>query len=293
MDSRRLGYAFTLLAIAIFCLQDALSKHLGGIYPPIFIAMIRFWAFACFVTVLGARGPGGLRAAVSTRRPVLQVFRGALLAFQVALIITAFAEVGLARSQAILASAPLFVAMLSMPFLGERVGWQRWSAIVVGLCGVLLILSPEGGAFDAGLLMPLVGALLFAIYVIATRLANRSDPAGTSFFYTGVAGAVAISLIGPFYWTGFAPADWPLMGLLCVTGIASHYFLIRAYDLLDASAVQPLTYLQVVLAAAVGVVVFGETLNLNMIAGSAIVVVAGIFTLWRENVVARRMGKGK
>jgi drug/metabolite transporter (DMT)-like permease len=78
------------------------------------------------------------------------------------------------------------------------------------------------------------------------------------------------------------------MGLLCITGMSSHYFLIRAYDLLDAAAVQPLTYLQIVLAAIIGVSVFGETLSPNTVAGSVIVVGAGIFTIWRESVVARR-----
>ncbi len=78
------------------------------------------------------------------------------------------------------------------------------------------------------------------------------------------------------------------MLLLCITGSVSHYFLIRAYDLLDAVAVQPLTYLQLVFASIMGVAIFGETLTVNMIAGSILVVAAGIFTVWRERVVARR-----
>jgi drug/metabolite transporter (DMT)-like permease len=78
------------------------------------------------------------------------------------------------------------------------------------------------------------------------------------------------------------------MALLCLTGISSHYFLIRAYDMLDAAAVQPLTYLQLVYASIIGVVIFDEALSLNTIAGSLIVVAAGIFTIWREHVVARR-----
>lgn len=295
MDSRRLGYAFTLLAIAIFSLQDAISRHLGGLYPPVFVAMIRFWAFAGFVIIVGARSRGGLREAARTARPLLQIFRGALLALQIVVVITAFVTVGLARSQAILAATPLFVALLSMPLLGERVGWRRWSAIAVGLGGVLLILAPEGDTFDLSLLIPLVAALMFALYIIATRLVSRTDTAATSFFYLGVTGAVGLTLVGPFFWTAFTPVDWIWMGLLCITGMTSHYFLIRAYDLLDAAAVQPLTYLQVVLAAIIGAGVFGETLSLNVIAGSVIVVGAGIFTLWRENVVARRgrASKGK
>ncbi len=288
MDSKRLGYVFTLLAISIFSLQDAISKHLGSVYPPVFIAMMRFWAFAAFAIVLGARSPGGLRAAAATKRPILQIMRGAILAFQIVVTITAFTTVGLAHSQAILASGPIFVALLSMPLLGERVGWRRWTAIGIGLCGVLIILKPGSSTFDLSVLLPLLSALMFAIYVIATRLVSRDDTASTSFFYIGVAGAVAISLVGPFYWTNLAPLDWVWMGIVCITGMSSHYFLIRAYDLLDAAAVQPLTYLQVVVAAIVGVSVFGETLNLNMVVGSVIVVGAGIFTIWRESVVTRR-----
>jgi drug/metabolite transporter (DMT)-like permease len=288
MDSKRTGYLFTLLALLIFSLQDAISKHLGSAYPPVFIAMLRFWAFGAFAMVLGARGPGGLRAAAATKRPVLQILRGIILAFQIVVTITAFTTVGLAHSQAILASGPIFVALLSMPLLGERVGWRRWTAIGIGLCGVLVIVNPAGSSFDISVLLPLLAALMFAVYVIATRLVSRDDAASTSFFYIGVVGAAAISLVGPFFWTNLAPADWFWMGLLCITGMSSHYFLIRAYDLLDASAVQPLTYLQVVLAAIIGVSVFGETLNLNMVVGSAIVVAAGIFTIWRESVVARR-----
>ncbi len=291
MDSKRLGYAFTLAAILIFSLQDAISKHLGSTYPPVFIAMLRFWAFGAFAMVLGARGPGGLKAAAATKRPVLQVLRGVLLAFQIVVTITAFSTAGLAHSQAVLSSGPIFVALLSMPLLGERVGWRRWTAIGVGLSGVLIVLNPAASTFDLDVLLPLLGAVMFAVYVVVTRLVSRDDPASTSFFYIGVAGAAAISLVGPFFWTNLSPGDWLWMGLLCITGMSSHYFLIRAYDLLDAAAVQPLTYLQIVLAAVIGVSVFGETLNLNTVVGSIIVVGAGIFTIWRESIVARRRAR--
>ncbi|TCB54858.1 DMT family transporter, partial [Rhizobium leguminosarum bv. viciae] len=85
-----------------------------------------------------------------------------------------------------------------------------------------------------------------------------------------------------------APGDWGWMALVCMTSISSHYFLIRAYDVLDAAAVQPLTYLSLVYASIFGMVIYGETLSFNMIVGSAIVVAAGIFTVWREHVVGRR-----
>jgi drug/metabolite transporter (DMT)-like permease len=288
MKSNKSGYVFILLAISIFAVQDGISKHLVSSYPPLFVAMIRYWAFMLFAVALAARSRGGLEVAVRTKRPWLQILRGLLLASQVVIAITSFVVVGLAHSQAIFSSGPLMVAMLSVPILGEKVGWRRWTAIAVGFVGVLFILRPQAGGFDVKVLLPLAGALLFSLYVIATRLASRDDPATTSFFYTAVVGAAAMTCIGPFFWTPLAPHDWIWMGVLCVTGMLSHYFLIRAYDLLDAVVVQPLTYLQLVLSAAIGALVFGEVLNFNMVIGAIIVVGAGIFTVWRENRLARR-----
>ncbi|QPB21133.1 DMT family transporter [Rhizobium sp. 007] len=287
MKSKTQGYIFVLLAITIFSVQDGISKHLASTYPPVFVTMIRYWAFAIFTILLASRMRGGLKATVRTNRPLLQVTRGVLLAAQVVLAITCFAIIGLARTQAIFAGTPILIALLSVPLLGERVGWRRWTAICAGLAGVLLILKPESGFFDPKLLLAVLGCFLFAFYVIATRLVSRDDSSMTSFFYTGVAGGITITLIGPFYWTPMSASDWGWMALLCLTGISSHYFLIRAYDMLDAAAVQPLTYLQLVYASIIGVVIFDEALRLNTIAGSVIVVAAGIFTIWREQVVAR------
>jgi len=288
MKSKTHGYIFALLAITVFSLQDGISKHLATSYPPVFITMIRYWAFALFGVVLAARMPGGIKAAARTARPFLQISRGVLLAVQVAIAITAFALVGLARTQAIFSATPILVALLSIPLLGEQVGWRRWIAIGAGLCGVLLILKPDAGSFfDPKILLAVVGAVNFALYVIATRLASRSDGPTTSFFYTGVVGAATISLVGPFYWATLTGWDLGWMALLCATSVSSHYFLIRAYDILDASAVQPLTYLTLVYASLIGTTVFGETLSWNTVAGSVVIVAAGIFTLWREYVTRR------
>jgi len=292
MTPKTKGYTFALTAIVIFSLQDGISKHLGTSYPPVFIAMMRYWAFGLFVCLLAAKSPGGIAVVAKSRRLGWQIFRGVLLSAQIVMSIKSFTTVGLAHSQAIFAGTPLIVALLSMPLLGEKVGWRRWLAIVIGLCGVLMILRPsEADAFDPHLAIPITASVMFALYAIATRLVSRVDPATTSFFYTGVAGAAAISLVGPFYWTNLAPTDWGWMLMLCITGISGHYALIRAYDLLDAVAVQPITYLQLVLACIMGLLLFNETLTINMVAGSAIVVAAGIFTVWRENMVARRQAR--
>ena len=194
MTSKTHGYIFALLAITIFSLQDAISKHLASAYPPIFVTMIRYWAFALFTIILASKMRGGLKATARTKRPLLQVVRGVLLAVQVVLAITCFAIIGLARSQAIFSATPILIALLSMPILGERVGWRRWVAIGAGLFGVLLILKPEGEFFDVKLLLAITSCFNFAFYVIATRLVSRDDSAMTSFFYTGVIGGITMTI---------------------------------------------------------------------------------------------------
>jgi drug/metabolite transporter (DMT)-like permease len=283
MKSKTHGYLFALAATTIFSFQDAVSKHLGDHYPPIFITMIRYWAFGAFCILLASRRQGGLKAAIHTTRPLLQIMRGVLLATEIMIVITAFAHAGLAHTTAVLSATPLVVTLLSIPLLGEHVGWRRWSAIVVGLIGVLLILKPDAGGFlDPWLLLPVLCCFMYAIYLIATRLVSRTDSSATSFFYIGVAGAVTATLVGPFFWTNLEGWDKAWMALLCVTGMTGHYLVIRAYELLDASAAQPVSYLGLVYASLFGVLLYGESLTWNIVAGSVIVVGAGIFTFWRE-----------
>lgn len=288
MTSKTRGYLYVLLAVTIFAGQDAFSKLLGEKYPPIMVVMVRFWAFAAFVMLLAAFAPGGLRRAFVTRRPVLQIFRGVLLVAEVVIVVFAFISAGLAMSQSILQATPLIVTVLSVPLLGEKVGWRRALAVVTGLFGVLVIINPLAVRFDLRLLVPLAAAFMYGFYSIATRAVSRDDSAMTSVLYAGVFGALAATLVGPFYWTPIAPADWPAMIALCICGATSHYFLIKAYGLLTAVEVQPLTYLQLVLSGGVAVLFFGETVTVNMIVGAIIVVGAGLFTVWREHRVGQR-----
>ncbi|MBN9030722.1 MAG: DMT family transporter [Rhizobiales bacterium] len=288
MKTKTRGYIFVLLAVSIFAAQDGFTKFLGDRYPPIMVTMVRFWAFAVFVTILAAASPGGLRKAVATRRPGLQIMRGVLLVAEIVVTVFAFTHAGLAMSQAIFQATPLLVTLLSVPLLGEKVGWRRATAVVAGLFGVLVILNPVGVHFDLSLLLPLTAAFMFAIYSVATRAVSRYDSAVTSVFYAGVAGAAAISLVGPFYWTAIQPADWWAMAALCICGTLSHYCLIRSYGLLEAVEVQPITYLQLVLSVIVAVLFFNESVGWNMMAGAVIVVGAGLFTVLREHHLEKR-----
>ncbi|MCO5730825.1 DMT family transporter [Rhizobium sp. SSA_523] len=288
MTGKTRGLVFALAAVTIFAGQDAISKHLATHYPPIFITMIRYWVFGIFVILLSARSKGGIAGAARSARPLLQILRGLILVTQIVMAITSFALVGLSHTQSIFAATPLFVAALSVPLLGERVGWRRWTAIALGLFGVLLIINPTTASLDIKLLLPVAGSAVFALYAITTRLAGRTDSSETSFFYTGVAGAIAISFVGPFFWTSLAAQDWIWMAALCCTGISGHYLLIRAYDLVDAVTVQQIGYVQVVLVCILGVAIYGELITANMVVGALLVIGAGLFTIWRESRSSRR-----
>ncbi|MEL7098193.1 MAG: DMT family transporter [Pseudomonadota bacterium] len=280
-NNTRLGILLMIAVSVVFAAQDGISRHLAGEYNVYMIVMIRYWFFAAFVIAVAARREG-LRAAARTSQPVLQVTRGLLLAAEICVMVTAFTLLGLAESHAIFAAYPLLVAALSGPILGEAVGWRRWAAIGVGFVGVLIILRPGLGVFEPAAIIPVISALMFAVYGLLTRFAARRDSTATSFFWTGVAGAVAMTAVGVWFWEPMGGADWAWMGLLCLTGALGHWLLIRTYEVAEASAVQPFAYFQMVFATLVGVFVFGEVLELPVLFGAALIVAAGLFTLWRE-----------
>ncbi len=281
-QNTRLGILLMIGTTFVFAMQDGLSRHLAGAYNVQMVVMVRYWFFAAFVIFIGARKAGGIRAAAATKQPVLQAFRGLLLALEICVMIAAFILLGLVESHAVFACYPLIIAALSGPVLGERVGWRRWVAIGIGFVGVLVILNPGQTVFSPAALVPLLAASMFALYGLLTRYVARKDTSATSFLWTGTMGAVALTCIGVWYWEPMSGQDWALMAVLCVTGALGHYMLIRCYEVAEASAVQPFAYLQLVFASALGLTVFGETLRPNVAIGAAIVIGAGLFTLFRE-----------
>ena len=280
----RLGSILMAATALVFALQDGISRHLAGEYNVFMVVTIRYWFFAAFVIALATRQSGGLRAAVATRQPMVQILRGVLLVGEVCVMVMAFVWLGLVESHAVFACYPLLVAALSGPVLGEHVGWRRWTAIGIGFVGVLIILEPGVTVFSPWALVPLVSAFMFALYGLLTRYVARRDAASVSFFWTGIAGAVAITGPGLWFWQPMSGPDWAWMALLCCTGALGHWLLIRAFEVAEASAIQPFAFLQLVFASILGTTIFGDRLEPNVVLGAVVVVSAGVFTLWRARV---------
>lgn len=281
-DNPRLGIMLMVATMTVFALQDGLSRYLAETYNVISIVTIRYVFLMLFVLAYSAKQQGGIRAVAGTQQLILQISRGVLMAAQICIAVLSFSSLGLVNFHAVFASYPLMVMALSVPILGEHVGWRRWLAVSVGFCGVLLILRPGTAMFSGASILPVIAALMMAIYGIMTRFAARRDSAIKSFFWTAIAGGVAMLSIAPPFWAPPQGSDWGWMGLLCLTGAVGHYLLIKALDATKASTIQPFAYLQLVFASSIGVLVFDDILDPMLLIGSAIIVSSGLFALQRE-----------
>ena len=284
-DNPRLGITLMIATTIVFAVQDGISRYLAENYNVITVVTIRYMFFMCFVLAYGSRQKGGIQQMASSDQLPLQIGRGLLLLAQICVAILSFSTLGLVNFHAVFASYPLMVMALSVPILGEAVGWRRWLAVFVGFCGVLLILRPGTEMFSSMTILPVLAAFMMAIYGILTRYAARRDAAETSFFWTAMAGGIAMLFIGPFFWLPPVGSDWGWMGLLCLTGTGGHYLLIKALDATKASTIQPFAYLQLVFASSIGIMVFADSLDPMLIIGSSIIVSSGLFALQRERKV--------
>ena len=285
-QNERLGILLMIITTIVFASQDGLSKYLATEYNVYMVVMIRYWFFAAFVISVSNQKTGGIKRVAKTKSPILQIFRSLILVAEMCITILAFTLLGLAETHAIFASYPLIIAMLSGPILGEYVGWRRWLAISVGFIGILIILNPGNGIFSPYALVPLAGAILFALYGLLTRYVGQYDNSSTSFFWTGVVGSIAMTVVGLNFWDPVSKSDWSIMLLLSASGVVGPYLLIKCYEVAEASAVQPFAYLQLIWASMIGIIIFGEQITTNVLIGACIIVGAGLFTLWRERKVS-------
>lgn len=279
----RRGIFLMIAAVAAFAAQDGFSRHLAESYNTLMVIMVRYWFFAAFVLILALRRPEGLRAAVRSSHLGAHVIRSVLLVAEICIIVYGYTQIGLIQSHAIFAVCPLLVVALSGPILGERLSWQRWAAVATGLIGVLIILQPGVGVFSWAALLPLAAAFSFATYSVLTRLTTRDEATFPALFWPGVIGAVIITAIGLPNWQPIQGADLGFLLIYACISIFSHWLLLKCYEVAEASSVQPFAYLQIVFVSIIGVSLYGETVAPAMVAGTALIVAAGIYALWHTN----------
>ena len=274
------GILSMLLAVALFAGMDAVIKHLSPTFPVMQIVFFRsLFAFLPIGLLLWREG--GL-AALRTNRPFEHAKRSIFGVMSLVCFVYAFGRMPLAEVVAIGFSAPLFITALSVPLLGEAVGWRRWSAVLVGFAGVLVMVRPGAGVFAPAALVALAAALFYAFAMIFIRSLGRSEGTGCIAFYFMLACLVVGAVFMPFQWVTPRAADWPALAALGLLGGFAQLFITAAFRLAPAALVAPFDYSSMIHVTILGYVFWGEVPDAPLFVGAAIVVASGIYILHRE-----------
>lgn len=279
-----LGISLMVVTTFMFSTMDGVSRYLAENNNVFTLVTMRYWFIALVMAITCLFVKNSFQKILYTKQPFTQFSRGMILSLNNCLVVYTFTLLGLVETHAIIACYPLIVAGLSVPFLGEKFGWRRWTAIFVGFVGVIIILRPTTNVISDGAIYALVGAIMFAVYLILTRYVSRLDPAITSFFWAGIGGTVTMTIISFFIWEDILREDFLWLLIMCLLSASSHFMMVKTLQVAEASVIQPFSYLQLVFGSIIGVTVFSESIDLMIVIGAIIVIGSGLFTAWREYI---------
>lgn len=277
-----------LVTGVFFTAADAASKLLTADISAIQVIWLRYGAFAAIMLALVWRAGG--RSRLRTQRPTLQILRGLGVTLSSILFTMGLQHLPIADATASSFIAPLFVTALSIPMLGETIGWRRWAATLIGLIGVVIVVRPGGSGFQGASLLPVASALSWAFAMIITRMMSRTESPLTTLTYSALIGFAIVSLAVPFVWQ---PLTWTflLMGLFIgMTSTIGHWLLVTAFRHADASLLAPFSYLQLLWASMFGYLLFAVLPDLWTLVGAVIIAGSGLYTAHRERIKARLAG---
>jgi drug/metabolite transporter (DMT)-like permease len=277
------GIVLMLAALAFFSCSDAASKVMTATLPAVEVAWLRFCVFT--ILILGTAVGTGQTHALRSKRPILQTLRALGVLGSSIFFIMGLAFLPMAEATAIAFISPMIVTALSIPILREVVGWRRWSAVIVGLLGVLIVVRPGAGAFDPAAILPILSAASWAVALVVTRKMSGSDEPLVSLTYAAVVGLLVTTTLVPFTWL---MPGWREVGLGLVTGVAStiaQWLVVLAFQQARASVLAPFSYSQLVWSGLLGYVIFGNVPDEWTLAGASVIIASGLYTAHRERTV--------
>ena len=270
-----------IVSTLVLTIQDAIAKWLTADFHAGEILFYRgiFTFIPIFILVAWARN----WQVLISRDLKSTLIRAVLGAATSIFVVLSFVYLPLATALAIIFLNPIILTALSVPTLGERVGWQRWIAVLIGFAGVLIMVRPSGGGVPYFYIFPLVAALLASLRDVATRRLRGTDNSLSILFYSMLvsilAGGASLPVLGSHWPSLF---DWGLLAAAGILAAVAHLLIIQALLLAPASTVAPFRYLSLVWAVVIGYGVWGDVPDQWKLAGAALVVGAGLFILHRE-----------
>ncbi|MEM7259168.1 MAG: DMT family transporter [Pseudomonadota bacterium] len=279
-SNSKLGITLMLIGMFTFSAVDTVAKFLTDTFHPVQIIWFRQLGLLGGVAILLLlKGPGILR----TKRLPMQVGRGVLAICSALLFVFAVKYAPLADVVAATFVAPFFLTILGALVLGERVGLHRWSAVLVGFIGALIIIRPGLGTIHPAVMLAVLAAFVYAVRQVIGRLLSDTDPTITTIAYTAIVGSCIISVPLPLVWqtpvSGFQIALLVVMAVLAAVG---EVLVIKALEVAEAVVVAPMHYTLIIWGTLYGYFVFHQLPDRWTWLGTAIIIVAGLYTLQRE-----------
>jgi drug/metabolite transporter (DMT)-like permease len=280
-----LGIYLKMASLVLFCTMDAMVKELGSTYDAFQLMLFRSAIAMAPVAVIIWRS-GGMKS-VRANRPWMQAAR-IIVAFGSTIgFFYVFPRMPLVDAYAISFAAPLFMVALSVPLLGEPVGWRRWTAVVVGFAGVLIMLDPWGMEIHAMSLIVLGATFCYALSGVMLRLLSRHDSDVVALFWLSLATSAA-SLVGAVpAWVWPTPIDWVWLIVMGLLGGVAQILSTRAWRLAPTAVLAPFDYTSIVLAVLFGYLWFKEDPSWTVWYGLPLVIGSGLYVLHRERVRAQ------
>ncbi len=286
VDRPALGITLMLVGIAGFSVMDAIIKWLTADYSVTQIVALRSW-FGLPLLCLFALHGGGLKS-LKTSRPLVHVGRYLLVLALSFSFFWALSQMKLVDAIAITFAAPVFITALSVPLLKESVGLHRWVAIIIGFCGVLIMLRPGIGVFHWAALVVLGSVVVYALLMITTRAFKTTESTATLMLYPQLGMTLTGIVFAPFFWVTPSPTDFGLFALAGMFGSVGVVCLTHAFRLGPAAVVSPFEYSALIWATLLGFLLWGELPDSFTLIGAAIVIASGLYIIYRETVTLGR-----
>ena len=283
------GIVLMLFSMASFALGDTFVKTSGSFLSP---AQIMFFLISggliLFALIAVAKGENLKEPRAFA--PVL-LLRYCTEMIGLLGMIMALTSVPLSIVGAVTQASPILVAVGAVIFLRETVSWRRWSSIAIGFCGVVLVIQPWGESLDYAVLWAVLALVGFSVRDLVTRLTPPDIASASLATFTMVAALPFTATWVLFTGEKFFPAEinWIIVGCMVILGSVGYLLLITSLRLGELSAIMPFRYSRIVFLLIFGVLFFGESPSLSMLLGSALVIVSGIYLMWREHVVKQRV----
>lgn len=278
---RLIGIGLMMIAFLLFSLLDTTAKWLNQVIPTPQTVWARYTFSVLFVLIV--INPGTKPGVLKTKKPVLQFWRSMLLFISTLLNFIAINYLQLSQTISIAFAAPLLVALLSGPLLGEHVSRDRLIAIIVGFIGVLVVARPGFGGIHPVAILSIIGVVCYAMYVVMTRHLAAHDSTETTLVYSGMVGAILLTPV--MFWIWQNPPDLfsaLMMGALGLYAAVGHFALIRAHRFTPAYILTPFIYTQLIWMSLFGYLVFGDVPDRFTLIGGMIVIGSGLYLLMRE-----------